>query len=235
MLPGLTLAPFIVHIGDGSAPSHPPCRSPAALSGLFVFLFYFRGEVSTPEMKVPPFEIPVEEMKEELDRLRRPLRIAVLRSKNPFNIGAIIRVAHSFLVEEIVLVGDAPYYRRAAMGMERYENLVNLPDEAALIERARSGGNPLVVLERDHASEGIWSADLPENPYLVFGNEDDGVGQELIEAADQILAIPMYGINHSYPVAVAAGIAMAEWTRRFVAADLKGRPSDDAPRKLLEP
>jgi hypothetical protein len=24
----------------------------------------------------------------------------------------------------------------------------------------------------------------------------------------------MYGINHSFPVTVAAGIAMAEWTRR---------------------
>jgi tRNA G18 (ribose-2'-O)-methylase SpoU len=25
----------------------------------------------------------------------------------------------------------------------------------------------------------------------------------------------MYGINHSFPVTVAAGIAMAEWTRRY--------------------
>jgi tRNA G18 (ribose-2'-O)-methylase SpoU len=27
----------------------------------------------------------------------------------------------------------------------------------------------------------------------------------------------MYGINHSFPVTVAAGIAMAEWTRRHYA------------------
>lgn len=171
-------------------------------------------------MKIPPFELPVEEMRAELSRLRRPLRIAVLRSKNPFNIGAIIRVAHSFLVQEIALVGDAPYYRRASMGMERYENIVELPDEAALIERARAGGHPLVVLERDHAQDGLWTAPMPESPYLVFGNEDDGVGPELIEAADQVVAIPMYGINHSYPVAVAAGIAMAEWTRRYEAGSL---------------
>jgi hypothetical protein len=29
-----------------------------------------------------------------------------------------------------------------------------------------------------------------------------------------VVGIPMYGINHSFPVTVAAGIAMAEWTRR---------------------
>jgi tRNA G18 (ribose-2'-O)-methylase SpoU len=35
----------------------------------------------------------------------------------------------------------------------------------------------------------------------------------------------MYGINNSFPVTVAAGIAMAEWTRRhFVAGSAEGRP-----------
>ena len=39
-------------------------------------------------------------------------------------------------------------------------------------------------------------------------------GLDLTAAADLVVGIPMYGINHSFPVAVAAGIAMAEWTRR---------------------
>ena len=30
-----------------------------------------------------------------------------------------------------------------------------------------------------------------------------------------LVAIPMFGINHSYPVSVAAGIVMAEWARRY--------------------
>jgi tRNA G18 (ribose-2'-O)-methylase SpoU len=29
-----------------------------------------------------------------------------------------------------------------------------------------------------------------------------------------VIAIPMYGINHSYPVAIAAGMTMCEWARR---------------------
>src|SRR3954471_5475413 len=89
-------------------------------------------------MKVPSFELPLEEIRASLDRLRRPLRIAILRANNPFNVGAIIRTAHSFLVQEIVLVGDEPFYQRAAMGMQRYENLVYMPDEAALVPWARA-------------------------------------------------------------------------------------------------
>ena len=96
-------------------------------------------------MKVPPFEMPLEEIRASLEKLRRPLSIAVLRARNPFNVGAIIRVAHSFLVREIVLVGSERYYERGAMGMDRYENIVCVADEAALIARVRAGGGKLVV------------------------------------------------------------------------------------------
>lgn len=173
-------------------------------------------------MKVPAFELPLDEIRRSLQALRRPLRIAVLRSHNPFNIGAIIRTAHSFLVEEILLVGDEPYYERAAMGMHRYENIVNLPSEQALLERARRQGLPLVVFEREQARVDLWRAELPEACVMVFGSEAEGVPAPLVEAADHVVGIPMYGINNSFPVTVAAGIAMAEWTRRHYASPAHG-------------
>ncbi|MFM2151686.1 MAG: hypothetical protein RL199_121 [Pseudomonadota bacterium] len=167
-------------------------------------------------MKVAPIDLPKDVVKRELDLLRHPLHVAVLRAKNPFNVGAIIRVAHSFLVKEIVLVGDAPFYERAAMGMDRWENIREVPDEAALLAHARAEGLPVVVVEKDVASESLWAADLPARCLLVFGSEDEGVGEALSAAADLRVGIPMYGINHSFPLAIAAGIAMAEWTRRHV-------------------
>jgi len=165
-------------------------------------------------MKVPAFDLPLEEIRRSLDTVRRPLRIAVLRSRNPFNIGAIIRVAHSFLVREIVLIGTERYYERAAMGMARYEHIVELPDEATFLAHARAEGWKLVVFEREVATADLWRADLPDECVMVFGSEAEGVPPEIVAAAHQVVAIPMYGINHSFPVTVAAGIAMAEWTRR---------------------
>lgn len=159
--------------------------------------------------------MPLEEIKAELERIRHPFRIAIRRSKNAFNVGAIIRTAHSFLAKEILLIGDEDWYRRAAMGMHRYENLVELASEAELIERAKREGWWLSVLEKDHdRTVGLWDARLPEECVIVVGNEEEGVGPELLAAADEVVAIPMFGINHSYPMTVAAGIAMAEWARR---------------------
>jgi tRNA G18 (ribose-2'-O)-methylase SpoU len=168
-------------------------------------------------LKVPPFEMPLEDIRASLQKLRRPLSVAVLRARNPFNVGAIIRVAHSFLVREIILVGDEPYYERGAMGMDRYENIVQVATDAELVAHARARGCKLVVFEKDAAKVDLWHAELPEDCLMVFGSEAHGVTEELVRAADLVVGIPMYGINHSFPVTVAAGIAMAEWTRRFFA------------------
>jgi len=166
-------------------------------------------------MKVAPLEYPTQVVRKELDRLRHPLRIAVQRFKNPFNVGAIIRTAHSFLVREILLIGDTPFYERASMGMEKYENIVEIPDDQQFVEKARDCSWTIIAFEKDHAQIGLWEVEFPDNCVFVFGNEDTGVGPTIIEAAHKVVGIPMFGVNHSYPVSVASGIAMAEWTRRF--------------------
>ena len=166
-------------------------------------------------MKVPSFDLPLEEIRRSLAGLRRPLSVAIMRARNPFNVGAIIRVAHSFLVREILLIGDERYYERASMGMERFENIINLATESELLSHVRARGQKLVVFEKEEATVDLWRAPLPEDRVMVFGSEVSGVAREILDAADLVVGIPMYGINHSFPVTVAAGIAMAEWTRRF--------------------
>ena len=165
-------------------------------------------------MRVEPLGYSTEVVRTELDRLRHPFRIALLRAKNAFNIGAVIRTAHSFLAREIILVGDEPYYKRAAMGMAKYEHIVELPTEEAFLERAASEHWHLVGFEKDHATVGLWDATWPSDCVLLFGNEDAGLSANVLNACAAVVGIPMYGVNHSYPVTVAAGIAMAEWARR---------------------
>jgi tRNA G18 (ribose-2'-O)-methylase SpoU len=169
-------------------------------------------------MKIPPFGYSTDEIKGELDKLRVSMSIAVIRAKNPFNVGAIIRAAHSFLVREIFLVGVEPFYERAAMGMQKYETIVECPTVPDFLRAV--AGRPLVGVERDRADVSLWEARLADHAVLVFGSEDEGVPQAILDACDEIVAIPMYGINHSFPVTVAAGIAMAEWSRR---RDPRGR------------
>ena len=170
-------------------------------------------------MKVAPFGLSTEEIRAELAGIRNDLSVAVCRAKNPFNIGAIIRVAHSFLVREIFLIGTEPYYERASMGMQKYETIVECPDESSFLEAVR--GRPLIGVERDHARTTIWEAAMPRDLVFILGSENDGVPSVLLDACEEVVAIPMYGINHSYPVAIAAGMVLCEWARR---KDPRGHP-----------
>lgn len=182
-------------------------------------------------MYVAPFDMPIDEIRRELDTLRTPLRIAVQRSKNPFNIGAIIRVAHSFLVREIVLIGGERYYERASMGMEKYENITLMPDDETFLAHAREQDWQLVAMEKDHPQvRGLWDFTFPERAcVLVFGSENEGLSADILDASEAVVAIPMFGINHSYPVSVAAGITMAEWSRRYWSGPrlITGKPTAD--------
>lgn len=163
---------------------------------------------------VAPLGFSTSEVKDELEKIRFPFRIAVRRSKNAFNIGSIIRTAHSFLVKEIILIGSEGWYERAAMGMQRYENITEVENETIFLERAKREGWFLSVFEKDVAQVGLWDAQLPKDVVMVIGNEDEGVGEEILQAANEIIAIPMFGINHSYPMTMATGMALSEWARR---------------------
>src|SRR6478609_7821951 len=110
-----------------------------------------------------PIDLPPEEVRALLDPLRNDLSVAVYNCQNAFAVGAIIRVAHSFLVREIVVIGDAPYYETASMGMQRYERVVTVPDEEAFF--AHVNGRPVWAVEKDHATVDLYG--VPAYPANV--------------------------------------------------------------------
>jgi len=161
---------------------------------------------------VPPIDATAEEVRALLAPLRGDYGVAVC-GENPFATGAIIRAAHNFLAREVILVGGGSFYEKASMGMEKYESIVSLPDPAALL--AYAGDRPLWAVEKDASTVAIADVErFPPGVIFVFGSERDGVPAELLARAACVIGIPIYGVNHSLPVAVAAGIVLHEWARR---------------------
>src|SRR5437868_14628102 len=119
---------------------------------------------------VPPIDVSPDEVRSLLLPLRNRFSIALYAAENAFAIGAIIRVAHSFLAKEIVIVGEAPYYEKASMGMEKYEAVVRVADDDALL--AHVGARPLWAIEKDHATTSLYAVPrFPDDVVLLFGTE----------------------------------------------------------------
>ena len=54
----------------------------------------------------------------------------------------------------------------------------------------------------------------PATYVLVFGNEVNGVQQEVVDAADHVIEIPQFGTKHSFNVSVCAGIVLWEFCKK---------------------
>ncbi len=160
----------------------------------------------------PPIDESPEAVRASLAPIRHDFSVAVYAGGNAFAVGAIIRVAHNFLAREVLIVGDAPFYEKASMGMEKYESVVRLADEEALFAHVK--GRPVWALEKDAARRSLHAVRaFPKDVVLLFGSERFGLPKSVLDRCDDVLAIPIYGVNHSLPVAIAAGIAMNEWAR----------------------
>ena len=97
--------------------------------------------------------------------------------------------------------------------MEKYETVVRRAGRGGAFRA--TAGRPIWALERERARRSVHAVEeFPPGVVFVFGSERFGVPEEVMERADEVLGIPLYGVNNSLPVTVAAGIVMAEWARR---------------------
>jgi tRNA G18 (ribose-2'-O)-methylase SpoU len=161
----------------------------------------------------PPLDASPEEVRAALAPLRSDSSVAVYAAGNAFALGAIVRVAHNFLAREVIVIGDEPAYEKASMGMEKFESIVKVPDADAFFRHA--GERPVWALEKDAARRAITSVEeFPRDVVFLFGSERFGVPPEVLARCKEIVGIPIYGVNHSLPLAVAAGIVMHEHARR---------------------
>ena len=160
-----------------------------------------------------PLGLPSDGVRDVLQPIRHDFSIALSAPGNAFVVGAVIRVAHSYLAREIFVVGGGDWYPKGSMGMEKYETIVRVDDAEALFRA--TAGRPVWALEREKARRSLHAVGrFPEGVVFVFGSERFGVPEAVLDRADEVLGIPLYGVNNSLPVTVAAGIVMTEWARR---------------------
>lgn len=138
---------------------------------------------------------------------------------DPGNLGTLVRTARALGVDDVVLTDDA-----TDLGSRR---VMDASRGAVLGARVRRYASPLDAVLGLRAAgfqvvatspRGTAFPDLPPlgpRPVaLVVGAETAGIGQEAMDAADVLVAIPMAGAVESLNVGVAAGISMYELLRR---------------------
>ena len=135
-----------------------------------------------------------------------PIAIYLDRLRSAHNIGSIIRTTEALRCGHIhISPGSAgPQHmgvRKTAMETER---LVPVIENSSMEELPK----PLILLETAPAAQNIDLFTFPKPPFtLAVGNEELGCHPDLLERADAIVTIPLFGMKNSLNVAVAYAIA----------------------------
>ena len=104
---------------------------------------------------------------------------------------------------------------KTSLGAERSVPWSYHKDAVQLIQGLKEEGGQVWALEEDQRAVPLSrSIELESSDpvILIVGNEKIGVDPGLLEAADKIIYIPMYGAKSSFNVAIAFGIAAYQLT-----------------------
>lgn len=140
----------------------------------------------------------------------------------PMNVGSFFRIADALGVEKIFLTGSSiippnPKIKKTSRSTEKYVPYEYEEDPLFVVKKLKSSGYKIVSLEITSDSIDIkeFSIEHNEKICLILGSESAGVCQELLDASDVSIHIPMHGNNSSMNVANACAIATYELTRRY--------------------
>ncbi len=143
-----------------------------------------------------------------------------IRSLN--NVGTFFRTGDAFNVQKIYLCGITaqPPHRdihKTALGATDTVEWEYVESTVDLIEKLKEAGVRTLVLEQTEQTTMLhnleWNSEVPVA--LIFGNEVEGVQQDVIDVCDDVIEIPQFGTKHSFNVSVSAGIVLWELVRKI--------------------
>ncbi|MGN6639963.1 MAG: RNA methyltransferase [Mucilaginibacter sp.] len=155
-----------------------------------------------------------------------PVAIVLDNVRSMHNVGSVFRTCDGFAVEQICLCGitGRPPHReieKTALGATQSIDWHYYPTPLEAVNQLRKEGYTIVAIEQAEKSIMLnnFEVDTDKKYALIFGNEVNGVSDEVMQVIDACIEIPQFGTKHSFNIVVSAGIVLWDFFTRF--QDLK--------------
>ena len=152
-----------------------------------------------------------------------PLIVILDDIRSLSNIGSFFRTADAFNVEKIYLCGITaqPPHReiqKTALGATDTIEWEHRDSITQLVNELKQQNIHICAIEQTEKTTFLHEIDAlkAERFALVFGNEVNGVNQEVIDVSNSVIEIPQFGTKHSLNVSVCAGVVLWEFAKRYI-------------------
>ncbi len=151
------------------------------------------------------------------------------------NVSAVMRTSEALGYQSVHIIESAERFKsstRTTQGSDKWLDVFRWKTPTECVEHLRARGYRLVVTHLD-AQKRLEDVDFTNPTALVFGNEANGVSDEMLSLADEHCIIPMIGFVESFNISVAAAVALYHAYQQRVAALGSQGDLDDASRDRL--
>ena len=154
---------------------------------------------------------------------KNPIAVVLDNVRSGHNVGSAFRSGDAFRIEKIYLCGicatpPSPEIHKTAIGAEFSVAWEHSASTVEVVRRLRAEGWTLVGVEQAENSTSLqdFALETGRRYAFVFGNEVNGVAQEVMDLCDIALEIPQQGTKHSLNVSVSVGIVLWDIIRRII-------------------
>ena len=155
---------------------------------------------------------------------KKPIVVVMDNIRSMHNVGSVFRTSDGFLIDGICLCGFTPQpphrdIHKTALGSTETVDWVYYENTVQAVHELKAKGFKVYAIEQTEGSVSLeqFKQKFPRasaHPMaFVFGNEVDGVDQEVIALCDGVIEIPQWGMKHSLNISVAAAIVLWEFVR----------------------
>src|SRR4051812_46342042 len=136
------------------------------------------------------------------------------------NVGSVFRTADAFLIEAIILCGYTPQpphrdIQKTALGATETVDWIYFSSTVEAVQSLKENGYDVYAIEQAEGSTMLndFKNHQSKKTAFVFGNEVEGVGNDVLPLCKGVIEIPQWGMKHSLNISVAAGIVLWEAVR----------------------
>lgn len=145
---------------------------------------------------------------------------AVLHNvRSSHNVGSVFRTADGAGVEKLYLTGYTPVpvdrferknaeIAKTALGAEKFVSWEHSGTLNKVTQALKREGFCVVAVEQGVRSVPYARHKITQDTAFIFGNEVTGLSKGILQRADAVWNIPMYGKKESLNVSVSAGIVL---------------------------
>lgn len=156
--------------------------------------------------------VGIDEFKEQ-EKL--PVIVVLDNVRSMHNIGSVFRTADGFAIEKLYLCGITaqPPHReieKTALGATQSVEWVHFETTLDAVASLKADGYRVIGIEQAAGSIMLntYKPKSSEKYALIFGNEVNGVSDEVMAQIDECIEIPQFGTKHSFNIVISAGIVL---------------------------